>query len=184
MRDATDTPLAGFRATAWPIILTAGVTIGSLAYACIFPFVAFAVVCAATMSARAALRTVGAVWLLNQAIGYGVLGYPHTADSFGWGLAIVVAALAATVVAIAIVGQRGLVATRLVAAGVAGFAAYEGLLFAYAHVAGGLETFSSDIVGLIARGDALWLVGLVGVRMALTTTMPALFGGRQTLRFA
>jgi hypothetical protein len=34
------------------------------------------------------------VWLANQAIGFGLLHYPWTASSFGWGVTIGVAALA------------------------------------------------------------------------------------------
>lgn len=167
---------------AWAAALAVATVAGSLASACMLPFVALAVVAAATLPRAGALATVGIIWAANQAIGFGLLGYPGTTYAIAWGLAIGVAALAATVVARAIVDAFAV--PRLVAALVAGFAAYELLLFGFAHVMGGLGTFTPAIVGQIAANEALWFVVLVGVRFALTRALPRWFGTPATLRFA
>lgn len=39
---------------------------------------------------------VALTWVANQAIGYGILNYPQTDESFGWGFVMGVAALLAT----------------------------------------------------------------------------------------
>ena len=71
-----------------------------------------------------------ALWLANQIIGYAVLGYPRTANSVMWGLAIGVAAVASTMIAQVIVARR-LAARGLTQAVVAlggTFAVYEAAL--------------------------------------------------------
>ena len=70
------------------------------------PFVALATVTAATMSRSRAAATIGAVWMLNQAIGFALLGYPPTAFAFGWGAALGVASLVAMLVADRVLGSR------------------------------------------------------------------------------
>ena len=40
---------------------------------------------------RDALIVSGAVWIANQAVGYGLLGYPHMLNSYAWGIAIGIA---------------------------------------------------------------------------------------------
>ena len=169
----------------WPVALAAVAFLGSLAFACIFPFVAIAVVCAATTRRRQAVATVGAVWLVNQIIGFTLMDYPHDASTYAWGAAIGVAAIASALVAMPIVGgARRMSILRLVAAFGGAFVAYEMLLFGFALYAGGLETFSAEIVGLIARNDALWLVALLVLRLALTSAAPRLFGTAPALRLA
>ena len=178
-------PITAVGSILWPLALAAVALIGSLAFACIFPFVAIAVVCAATMRGRDAVATVGALWVVNQAVGFTLMGYPHDASTYAWGIAIGLASIASVVIAMPIVGVgRPLTVVRLVAAFGAAFVAYEGLLFAFALYAGGLETFSADIVGLIARNDAMWFVGLMLLRLALTGVAPRWFGNAPAYRFA
>src|SRR5690349_4478158 len=52
-----------------PVILVVISVVGSWKLACITPFVAFAVAAGYALSARAALLTVMAIWLVNQVIG-------------------------------------------------------------------------------------------------------------------
>lgn len=73
---------------------------------------------------------------------------------------------------------------RLVGAFVAAFGAQEGLLFAFAHVAGGLETFTPRIVMQIVTNNGLWLVALVVVRRLLTSVAPIRSGLRPSPRLA
>jgi len=81
------------------VLLIAGCALASFAFACATPFAAYAVIAAAMLPLSSALLVVGAAWIVNQAIGFGALHYPHDANTLTWGLAIGAAALAATVVA-------------------------------------------------------------------------------------
>lgn len=170
---------------AWPATLAASAVVGSLALACVLPFAALATIAAATMSRGRAAATVFAVWAVNQAIGFGILGYPRVPDTIGLGGALLVAALAALLVAKAIIGDtRELVAARLVGGFAAAFAAYEVVQFGFAHIFGGLETFAPAIVLQILANDAIWLAALAAARLLLTRTAPNLFGAPDRLRLA
>jgi hypothetical protein len=125
--------------------------------------------------------------MANQVIGYVVLDYPRTVNSFSWGLAIGVAAVLSTIVARPIVSRlqtaRGLIQAVVALAGT--FAAYEAALFAFAVAGlGGTGSFAASIVGRILVINAAALAGLyalyrigvaVGVsrRPAVATTAPA-----------
>lgn len=130
-------------------------------FACIAPLAAVAALCAVTLGRRDALVGAALVWLGNQAVGYGIAGYPIDADSMSWGVAMGLATLAATFLAAEIAdrlrGQGG--AIRLVVAFVAAFAAYEVLLAGVALVLGGLETFAPGIVAYLAGINAVWALG-------------------------
>jgi hypothetical protein len=170
--------LTGAARYTWPLILSFGAFIGSWATACIFPFAGFAAVSALTTDLRRAAVAVFGVWAMNQAVGYALLDYPHDANTAAWGVAIGFGAFAGLFAARSAARLPG----AIIAAPVAAFVAYEGLLFAIAHVLGGLETFSAEIVLQIARNDAMWFAGLMAVRWLLTRTAPSLFGGRATLQ--
>lgn len=170
--------LSGTARPVWPVILSVGAFLGSWATACIFPFAGFASVSALTMDRRRGLAAVFGVWVMNQAVGYSLLGYPTDANTAAWGLAIGAGAVAGFLTARAAARLPG----AIVAAPVAAFAAYELLLFAVANAIGGLETFSADIVLQIARNDAIWFAGLMAVRFLLTRTAPGLFGTQTTLQ--
>jgi hypothetical protein len=87
------TPADVARRWAW-IALLGGASIGfSLIFACATPFVALVTLAALNMDRRDAFIVTGAVWLANQAVGYGVLDYPRTFDSYAWGGGIGVAVL-------------------------------------------------------------------------------------------
>ena len=109
------------------------------------------------------MLTVTAIWLVNQAIGFGVLGYPWTVDTILWGFAIGAAALLAAVLACATLrfGLRNSV-TAIGAAFVLALAAYEGGLFLVTFALGGQDAFTPAIVGHVALLNLGWTVGLVG----------------------
>jgi hypothetical protein len=163
-------------------LLVAASLCASLLFACATPFAAFAVLSAAMLPLRPALVTIGAVWLVNQAIGFGLLGYPMAADAAMWGLTIGVAALVATAVAVTVMRRlHGI--DRFAAypvALVASFAAYELCLWAMTPVLGGAEAFALDIVGRLAFLNAAWLAGLVGVHETASLIDPRT--RRQALR--
>ena len=146
-----------------PVVLVAISAVSSWEFACITPFVAFAVVAGYALSARAAVLTVAAVWLVNQAIGFAVLDYPGTLDTILWGFAIGAAALLAAVLACATLRLGlGNNVTAIGAAFVLAFAAYEGGLFLVTFALGGQDAFTPAIVGHVALLNLGWTVGLVG----------------------
>jgi len=146
-----------------PVLLVAIAGAGSWKFACITPFVAFAVAAPYALPPRTALFTVAAVWLVNQGIGFEILGYPWTIDTMLWGIAIGAAALAAAGVAAAVL-QLG-VRNRITAVGAAfvpAFAIYQGGLLLAGFALGGRDDFTPAIVGQVALLNFVWLLGLVG----------------------
>jgi hypothetical protein len=156
------------RRWAW-IGLLGGASIGfSLVFACATPFVALVTLAALTMSRRDAFIVTGAVWLANQAVGYGILDYPRTFDSYAWGVAIGLAVLLALVVARA-VGERFERSGPFVSTGLAflsALAVYELALYAASFwLSSGDTAFSWPIVGYILQVNALGLGGLILLKL-------------------
>jgi hypothetical protein len=146
-----------------PGFLVAISAVSSWEFACITPFVAFAVAATYALSTRAALFTIAAVWLANQAIGFGVLGYPWTVDTILWGMAIGAATLAAAGSAVAML-QLG-IQNKITATGAAfvpAFAIYQGGVYLASFALGGRDDFTPAIVGHVALLNIGWTVGLVG----------------------
>ena len=146
----------------WPAILVVAAVIGSLALTCVIPFAAFAVATAGTLRLRSALGTMAVMWLINQAVGFGALGYPWTLNTVLWGLAIGAAGLSATFAAAAALHRfRSSPAwVRLPIAFVTAFVLYEVALVAVAVPLGG-AAFAPAIVGRFALISGAWLAGLV-----------------------
>jgi hypothetical protein len=146
-----------------PALLVAISAISSWEFACITPFVAFAVIAGYALSPRAALLTIAGVWLANQTIGFAVLGYPWTVDTILWGFAIGAAALLAVMLASG--ALRLPIRNNLAAVGAAfvvAFGAYEGGLFLVTFALGGKDAFTPAIVGHVALLNLGWTVALVG----------------------
>jgi hypothetical protein len=146
-----------------PVLMVAVAAISSWEFACITPFVAFSVAAAYALSTRSALLTVAGVWLANQAVGFAVLGYPWTADTILWGLAIGAAALAAT--GLACLTLRSGFQGKVVAVGasfVVALGAYQGGLFLATFALGGRDAFTPAIIGHVALLSLGWTVALVG----------------------
>lgn len=87
---AATTASAGTSAgTAIWIALIAGLTvIGSYGYACAAPLAAVAALAALKMERTDGLILVGLAWVINQAVGFLLLSYPHTTETYLWGAAI------------------------------------------------------------------------------------------------
>lgn len=156
----------------WAGVLATSSVLGSLALACMFPFAAIATLLAATLSFRKAAAWMGGVWLANQLVGYLILGYPLTSNSFGHGLAIGATAMATLFVAKTVLNMRsdrGLL--TLVLTFGAAFVAYEALLLAAAFVLGGVQNFAPAIVWMVAQNDILWFAGLGILYMLLDGTL-------------
>ncbi len=168
----------GWRHHLWLALLVAASVAFSLGFACAAPFAAFAAAAALTLSRWNALLLIGAVWLANQIVGYAVLGYPWTANSLAWGIALgfvaVLATLAARGAALRFEGADRVVVP--LATFLAAFAVYEGALFAVAvAMLGGTEDFAPAILGRIFAINAVAMVGLfvlnrVAVAVGLVAT--------------
>ena len=145
------------------LLLTAARALASFAFACATPFAAFAAIAGAMLPLSAALPVVLAAWIVNQAIGFGVLGYPIELNTFLWGGAIGAAALIATVVSAQVlrrlpaIGRPAELALALLAA----YVAYKGVLFAFTPVLGGAGAFTVAIIARIGLLNVLWMIGLV-----------------------
>jgi len=148
--------------TLW-IALIAGLSVGgSYVYACAAPFAAVAALAAAKMDRATGLALVVVAWLANQIVGYGLLDYPMTANSFAWGGAIGLAAIAGFLAARSLADARPGDWFTLGASLVAAFVFYETVLYAAGFV---LETseaaFSLEVVGRIFAINAVSFVGLL-----------------------
>lgn len=150
-------------AWAWPAFLLATSLAGDLVFACATPFAAFAVVAAWTLALPSALLLMTAIWLGNQAVGFGVLGYPAEGVTLLWGAAIAAAALIATLAVSFTLRRLSEAASmlRLGAVFAAAYASYESVLFIASLSLGGQEAFRLPIVAEVAGVNAVWLAGLV-----------------------
>jgi hypothetical protein len=153
----------------WPAILAVAAVGGSLALTCVAPFAAFAVAVASTLRLRSALGTMAVIWLANQAVGFGALGYPWTLNTMLWGLAIGAAA------ALAALASSGVLEwfhaspgwLRLPLAFGTAFMVYEVTLMAVAPLLGSSDVFAPALLWRLALIDAAWLGGLVLVHAVL-----------------
>lgn len=158
------------------IALIAGLTvIGSFAFACVAPLAAVAALAALTLRRTEGLLLVVAAWIINQAVGFVLLSYPHTPSTYGWGAAIGVAAvLGYFAAAVTPVSKSPLLAALLAFA--AAFVAYQLALFAYGlaiDYAG--DSFSTAIVGEVLTINAIAYAGFLAIHrvgVALSLVKP------------
>jgi hypothetical protein len=153
----------------WPAILAMAAVGGSLALTCVAPFAAFAVATAGTLRLRSALGIMAVIWLANQAVGFGVLGYPWTLNTMLWGLAIGAAAMLATQAASGALGRLRASAgwLQLPLAFGAAFVVYETAIMAASLILGSGDVFAPALLGRLALINAAWLGGLVLVHAVL-----------------
>ena len=149
------------------VAVSAGLT---TTYTCVVPFPALSVAAAMTLSRRQALGCTAAVWFANQAVGFGVMSYPWTLDTIGWGAAIGGAAVMGTVAAQWLLprlhGVRS--SAQAVTAFVMAFAVYESTLFGAAvSMLGGTAAFAPRIVVQVLGLNIVVLVGLWGLNLLL-----------------
>lgn len=147
----------------WVGLVVAGGAGFSLIFACVTPFAALGTLGALKMEQRDAALAIGLVWFINQAVGYGILGYPWTWSSLGWGFAIGVAGYLALGAAMALSSARPVnLATSLPFVGA--FAVYElGLYVAGSGLPGGAAAFSAPIMERVFIVNLGALVGLLAV---------------------
>jgi hypothetical protein len=148
-------------------MLTAG-------YTCVVPFAALGVAAAMTLPRREAVVCTLVVWLANQAAGFGLMGYPWTPSTMGWGAVIGVAALAGTLAAQwlrrSLHGWRS--SLQAVTVFVVAFALYESILYAAAiTMLGGTGAFAPAIMGHVLGVNVVALGGLWALSQLLTVAV-------------
>jgi hypothetical protein len=163
----------------WTITLATAAVLGTLATACMMPFVALATIAAGTMPRNQAIIAVLGAWVANQLLGFGLLGYPATGYAIAWGIALGVASLA--VIPLVRRLSNGSVA-RLLLAFTAAFVACEAVLFGYALAVGGTGTFTPAILLRLFGNEALWFAILGGLHLILTHSAPRVFGRSPLVR--
>ena len=158
---------------AWPPTFAVAAVGGSVVAGCMMPFVAIATIAAGTLDLRRGLITVIACWMANQIIGFGLMGYPVNAPTIGSGFAL----CASTLIAFALArrfGRSGIAGWA--ATGLIGFVAYEISLYAMAHLFGGTDMFTAEIVALIGINELAWFAGLLIAHRLLAHALPGQFG--------
>jgi hypothetical protein len=161
LRRFDESPL---RTTAWIGIATAWVVAFSWAFACAMPLAAVSAFGGSRMSRRDGAMVIIAAWAANQLVGYFVLGYPRTWDSYAWGATIGVASLMAGLAAASAARtvQQGWLAPC--AALIAAFSAYEGALFVATVILPSCEgAFSPSVIARLLAINAAGMIGLTAM---------------------
>ncbi|MEM9440253.1 MAG: hypothetical protein AAGA73_07405 [Pseudomonadota bacterium] len=89
-----------YRRWTWVLLLAGASFVFSLALACATPFAALAALGALALKKVDAFAVAILAWSINQAVGFGLLGYPTDPMTLAWGVAIGLSAVAATAAAI------------------------------------------------------------------------------------
>lgn len=140
---------------ALPAVLAATTLSGTVVLACMMPFAAIAAIAALFLLGRRGMVAICLCWLGNQALGFGLMGFPWDAPTLAAGLSLLAASFAAFAAARAAAERGGPLLAFLAA-----FGAFEASLFAYALAFGDVSMFAPGIVGLIALNEGLWFAGL------------------------
>ncbi len=158
---------------AWPPTFALTTVGGSVVAGCMMPFVAIATIAAGTLDLRRGLITIVACWMANQIIGFGLMGYPVDAPTIGSGFALCVSMLIVFALTRRF-GRPGIAGWAVT--GVMGFVAYEISLYAMAHLFGGTDMFTAEIIMLIGTNELVWFAGLLIAHSVLTRALPGQFG--------
>lgn len=153
--------------TLWILLLTGASTASTLALGCATPFAALAALAAVHMRRKDGTALVIAAWLASQIVGFGLLGYPHDAQTLGWGATLVVAAVTAALGA-GVAGGLASYASRLATAYALAFVAFKGIILLASLGLGGTETLAAP--ALLAKQflrDGAFLLGLLAFYHAL-----------------
>jgi len=160
------------------IALIAGLTvIGSFIFACAAPLAAVAALAALKFERGEGLALVVVSWFINQAVGFVLLSYPHTADSYAWGAAIGVAAVLGYLAADAATRFSMPAPLAWIVSFAVAFIVYQiglyaaGVAFAYEG-----NAFSADIVTEVLVINTIAYAGFIVLHLAsvaLTSARPA-----------
>ncbi len=158
----------------WTAVLGASAIFGSYFFACVLPFAAIATISALTLDVRRGAALVVATWFANQVVGFTLMHYPQTVDTYALGLSLGLGALAAYGAARTVL--RGNTSPLRIAAALSGsFVAYQLVIYLGALGFGGVENFSPAIIEGVAFNDAIWFVGLAALNIGLMRVYPTPF---------
>jgi hypothetical protein len=135
---------------------------------------ALAVAAAMTLPRREGVLCTLAVWLANQAAGFGLMNYPWTLTTIAWGAVIGLAAATGTLGAQWLLGRCGRLPASIqtVSAFLLAFAVYQATLSAAAvSVLGGTVAFMPGIVAQVFSVNVVALVGLWGLNQLLRVAL-------------
>ena len=149
----------------WLILLPLSSLVFSLGFACATPLAAFGALAAVALSRRDGLILCGAVWLVNQVVGYTLLQYSWNINSVSWGLALGGTTILATLSSRWMYRRSK---TRylfgLIAAFIAAFTVFQvSLYLVELFVLGGLQDSTADIVIKVLAINAAAFVGLLAL---------------------
>ena len=161
-----------WRRLVWFGLLISASVAFSLGLACATPFAAFGAAAALTLSRRDALVLVTSVWFANQLVGFTMLDYPWTANTFAWGVALGVVAVLATLASQWAVkcSADAARALRFAVTFLVAFVVYEAALFALSvGLLGGAEVFTGTIQGRIFVINTAAFIGLLALNRLAET---------------
>jgi len=157
----------GWRRNIWLALLVVVSVAFNVPFACATPFAALATVATMTLLWNEALIFMLAVWFANQAVGFVLLDYPQTADSFIWGGIIGCSALIATLVSRLVMlkfRKKSAALPSFLAVFLAAVITYELTMFLAALTPlGGLDGFTFAVIGRVVSINILALAGLYGL---------------------
>lgn len=139
---------------------------GTLAFSCGAPFVAVAALAAVGLNRMEGLLTVLVAWLLNQLVGFAILGYPMEGMSLVWSALIgaaMVAGFFAARLSVRLASPSGSAALAFATA----FIVFQGAIFAAALVLGGAEAYTFETVGWVLALNGLAYAGLLALHFVL-----------------
>ncbi len=154
--------------------LTAGLIIGlsvlgSLFFACAAPFAAIGALAASKMGRTQGLALVVVSWLANQAVGFAILGYPMSTETFAWGGAIGLAAILGFAAARSAMEFSAGDYTRVAIAFASAFVGYELSLYAAGFLLPTADdAFSIATVMRVFEINALAFAGFLLIQWAMT----------------
>ena len=167
----------------WIFLLTAGSIATTFALACATPFAALNALAAVHMRKNDGIKLMLLVWAASQVVGFGFLDYPHRLETYAWGIALGMGAVAALFGADAALARRSLKTepAQLAMAYVAAFVSFKTVIALWALGLGGIATtldpaivarqFLRDgaiLIGLFAFYHALRAMGLPAPRRRLS----------------
>jgi hypothetical protein len=155
----------------WLILLPLSSLVFSLGFACATPLAAFGALAAVALSKRDGLILCGAVWLVNQVVGYSLLGYSWNINSITWGLALGGATILASLSSRWIYRRSNTrYFFRLIAAFIAAFAVFQVSLYLIElFVLGGVQDSAVDVVTRVLAINAGAFVGLLALHWLAVT---------------
>lgn len=149
--------------TLWIVLLTLSSTATTLVLACATPFPALAAIAATQMRRRDAIVLMALTWVASQAVGFGMLGYPHDSGTIAWSVALGMAAVVSAIAARRAVEGAGVSSTlaQIALAYVVAAIAFKLVILLWSFGLGGVATTLSPAINLrqVLRNAAI-LVGL------------------------